>query len=171
MPRRPSSDASAPRRHRIVGTLIGAVILILILIWFWHIGIIGSSHERIEQARPSSSFLSASSPLSTPSPTVTAATDPSSSSPTAGDRGSVRDHFEAVFPDNEASFIHKPYLSSVAQCHLTSTGIACSPPLRNVRWKEPLAETHIYDLDSAPARSQDFPPQPDAPCLTSLQGS
>lgn len=171
MARRPSRDAPTPRQSGVVRALIIMPILILIVICLWHLGIIAYFQKQIDTVLPMSSSSSSPPPLSpSTAPVVMSIAESASSSPIATDRGTVMDHFEAVFPDNEASFINKPYLSSVAQCHLTSSGIACTPPLRNVRWKEPLEETHIYDLDSAPARSLDLPPPPASPCLTSLQG-
>jgi len=78
--------------------------------------------------------------------------------------------FEDVFPYNEANFITKPYESSVAQCHLTADGMECTPMLRNVRWKEPLDEVFIYDVDSPITRPMHLPPGPPSPCIETLQG-
>jgi len=81
----------------------------------------------------------------------------------------VNEQFQSTFPDNEANFITKPYQSSVSQCHLTTNGIECQPILRNVRWKEPIQEVHIYDTDSPVTRPMHLYPGPPSPCMNSLQ--
>jgi len=83
----------------------------------------------------------------------------------------VHEQFQDFFPDNEANFITKPYQSSVSQCHLTTNGVECKPLLRNVRWKEPLNEVHIYDIDSPVTRPMNLDPGPPSPCLYSLEQS
>jgi hypothetical protein len=62
---------------------------------------------------------------------------------------------EEFFPYNEANFINKPYLSSVAQCHYTDYG--CEK-IRNVRWREPISDIFTYDLDPPPYPPFNFPP-------------
>jgi hypothetical protein len=62
---------------------------------------------------------------------------------------------EEFFPYNEANFINKPYLSSVAQCHYTDYG--CEK-IRNVRWREPISDIFTYDLDPPPYPPFNFTP-------------
>lgn len=50
---------------------------------------------------------------------------------------------EPAFPVGEANLITKPYESSVPQCHLSTGGC-----LRNVRWREPMTDVHIYDPEN-----------------------
>jgi len=74
------------------------------------------------------------------------------------------DGYENVFPWNEANVIRKPYRSSVSQCHLTTVNAtACRPMIQNVRWKEPLSEIHVYDIDHLPDKG------PEQPCQYSLR--
>jgi len=59
---------------------------------------------------------------------------------------------EPAFPVGEANLVTKPYESSVAQCHLTTSGC-----LKNVRWREPLSETHVYDPENPQIRRSGAP--------------
>lgn len=59
---------------------------------------------------------------------------------------------EPAFPVGEANLITKPYESSVPQCHLTTSGC-----LKNVRWREPLSDTHVYDPENPQIRRSGAP--------------
>lgn len=106
--------------------------------------------------------------VASPENTTTCHPTPPSDQPENNNPKTVSEYFSSVFPFNEANIVTKPYASSITQCHLTTNGVECTPILRNVRWKEPLDEVFIYDIDSPITRPMDLQKEPASPCMTSL---